>query len=237
MCYLVNFSFLFISLFGTCLSPGKTQGKCCGDSSFIFFKSNQGLGRRPRVAAGGNSGTPAGSRGLSAGECRSRPRTARIQAPGYPSRYHLTLIALIYFLPLAVLFVAYSVIGHTLWRRTIPGYQAHGANTHYLQAKKKVGTGEPTGPGRAGRGPRPSPASGAAFPGSRPALKGAPQCTECTCNVQGLVLGQSLNSFFPSSPICLLVFGRIGSLKEPPRMLGKPGNPKSLQNFRYFQEP
>lgn len=162
MCYLVNFSFLFISLFGTCLSPRKTQGKCCGDSSFgayvltnvafIFIKSNQGLGRRPKVAAGGNSGTPAGSRGLSAGESRSRPRTARIQAPGSPSRYHLTLIALIYFLPLAVLFVAYSVIGHTLWRRTIPGYHAHGANTHYLQAKKKVRTADGTGPGRAGRG-------------------------------------------------------------------------------------
>lgn len=51
--------------------------------------------------------------------------------------YHLVVIALIYFLPLMVLFVAYSVIGLTLWRRTVPGYYAHGANRHYLQAKKK----------------------------------------------------------------------------------------------------
>ncbi|XP_036885240.1 substance-K receptor [Sturnira hondurensis] len=51
--------------------------------------------------------------------------------------YHLTVIALIYFLPLVVMFVAYSVIGLTLWRRTVPGYHAHGANRNYLQAKKK----------------------------------------------------------------------------------------------------
>lgn len=51
--------------------------------------------------------------------------------------YHFVLIALIYFLPLVVMFVAYSVIGFTLWRCAVPGYHAHGANTHYLQAKKK----------------------------------------------------------------------------------------------------
>ncbi|ELW65732.1 Substance-K receptor [Tupaia chinensis] len=51
--------------------------------------------------------------------------------------YHLTVIALIYFLPLVVMFVAYSVIGLTLWRRTVPGHQAHGANRRYLHAKKK----------------------------------------------------------------------------------------------------
>ncbi|XP_004470603.1 substance-K receptor [Dasypus novemcinctus] len=51
--------------------------------------------------------------------------------------YHLTVIALIYFLPLAVMFVAYSVIGLTLWRRGVPGHQAHGANLRHLRAKKK----------------------------------------------------------------------------------------------------
>uniref|UniRef100_G1RKZ2 Substance-K receptor n=1 Tax=Nomascus leucogenys TaxID=61853 RepID=G1RKZ2_NOMLE len=51
--------------------------------------------------------------------------------------YHLVVIALIYFLPLAVMFVAYSVIGLTLWRRAVPGQQAHGANLRHLQAKKK----------------------------------------------------------------------------------------------------
>nr|XP_025140437.1 substance-K receptor isoform X6 [Bubalus bubalis] len=51
--------------------------------------------------------------------------------------YHLVVIALIYFLPLVVMFVAYSVIGLTLWRRSVPGHQAHGANLRHLQAKKK----------------------------------------------------------------------------------------------------
>lgn len=71
-----------------------------------------------------------------------------------PSRYHLALIALIYFLPLVVMFVAYSVIGLTLWRHTVPGYHAHGANTHYLQAKKKVGAGDRAGP-EGGASPKP----------------------------------------------------------------------------------
>ncbi|XP_069913094.1 substance-K receptor isoform X1 [Oryctolagus cuniculus] len=51
--------------------------------------------------------------------------------------YHLTVIALIYFLPLVVMFVAYSVIGFKLWRRTVPGHQTHGANLRHLRAKKK----------------------------------------------------------------------------------------------------
>ncbi|KAM7072921.1 substance-K receptor isoform 2-T2 [Molossus nigricans] len=51
--------------------------------------------------------------------------------------YHLAVIVLIYFLPLVVMFFAYSVIGFTLWRCAVPGYHAHGANTHYLLAKKK----------------------------------------------------------------------------------------------------
>ncbi|XP_066098894.1 substance-K receptor isoform X3 [Saccopteryx bilineata] len=99
----------------------------------------------PEAAQGGSPAAtqgqlrgPAGSRGLSAGRCRSRPRTSGAQAPGSPSRYHLSVIVLIYFLPLVVMFVAYSVIGFTLWRRAVPGYHAHGANMHYLQAKKKV---------------------------------------------------------------------------------------------------
>ncbi|XP_012514212.1 PREDICTED: substance-K receptor isoform X2 [Propithecus coquereli] len=51
--------------------------------------------------------------------------------------YHLVVIALIYFLPLVVMFVAYSIIGLTLWRHAVPGHQAHGANLRHLQAKKK----------------------------------------------------------------------------------------------------
>lgn len=98
----------------------------------------------------GSSEVSARSRGLSAGGCGSRPLTAIAQALGSPSRYHLAVIALIYFLPLMVMFVAYTIIGLTLWRRTVPGYQAHGANTHYLQAKKKVGARG--GSGRVGHG-------------------------------------------------------------------------------------
>lgn len=108
----------------------------------------------------GSSEISARSRGLSAGGCGSRPLTAIAQALGSSCRYHLAVIALIYFLPLMVMFVAYTIIGLTLWRRAVPEYQAHGANTHYLQAKKKVGAR-----GGAGRGA----ASGA--------LKGAPQST------------------------------------------------------------
>ncbi|XP_010604277.1 substance-K receptor [Fukomys damarensis] len=51
--------------------------------------------------------------------------------------YHLAVIVLIYLLPLTVMFVAYSVIGLTLWRRAVPKQQAHGANLRHLQAKKK----------------------------------------------------------------------------------------------------
>uniref|UniRef100_A0A8C9CS53 Substance-K receptor n=2 Tax=Phocoena sinus TaxID=42100 RepID=A0A8C9CS53_PHOSS len=54
--------------------------------------------------------------------------------------YHLVVIALIYFLPLVVTFVAYSVIGLTLWRRTVPGYEVHGTNLRHLQAEKSVKT-------------------------------------------------------------------------------------------------
>ncbi|XP_065750265.1 substance-K receptor [Phocoena phocoena] len=54
--------------------------------------------------------------------------------------YHLVVIALIYFLPLVVTFVAYSVIGLTLWRRSVPGYEVHGTNLRHLQAEKSVKT-------------------------------------------------------------------------------------------------
>lgn len=63
------------------------------------------------------------------------------QVPGFPSRYHLVVFVLIYFLPLVVMFAAYSVIGLTLWKRAVPTHQAHGANLRHLQAKKKVGSG------------------------------------------------------------------------------------------------
>ncbi|KAM5237457.1 substance-K receptor [Ctenodactylus gundi] len=51
--------------------------------------------------------------------------------------YHLVVIVLIYLLPLVVMFVAYSIIGFTLWKRVVPRHQAHGANLRHLQAKKK----------------------------------------------------------------------------------------------------
>lgn len=51
------------------------------------------------------------------------------------------VFVLIYFLPLVVMFAAYSVIGLTLWKRAVPRHQAHGANLRHLQAKKKVSTG------------------------------------------------------------------------------------------------
>lgn len=105
---------------------------------------------------------------------------------GSPSRYHLAVIALIYFLPLAVMFFAYSVIGFTLWRCAVPGYHAHGANSQYLRAKKKVGWG---GWGRrdgwrvAGRG-RAGPK--AALLGSRPAEHRIQKIHKCwNCRPQG----------------------------------------------------
>lgn len=52
--------------------------------------------------------------------------------------YHLVVFVLVYFLPLVVMFVAYSVIGLTLWKRAVPRHQAHGANLRHLHAKKKV---------------------------------------------------------------------------------------------------
>lgn len=91
---------------------------------------------------------PAGSQDQALADFGVVPGPPAAEAPGSPCRYHLVVIALIYFLPLAVMFVAYSVIGLTLWRRAVPGQQTHGANLRHLQAKKKVGAG--TGPGGEG---------------------------------------------------------------------------------------
>ncbi|MBZ3885911.1 Substance-K receptor [Sciurus carolinensis] len=52
-------------------------------------------------------------------------------------QYHLVVIALIYLLPLLVMFIAYSIIGLTLWGHALPRHQVHGANLRHLQAKKK----------------------------------------------------------------------------------------------------
>lgn len=65
-------------------------------------------------------------------------------------QYHLVVIALIYLLPLLVMFIAYGIIGLTLWRRAVPRHQVHGANLRHLQAKKKVGTRGGTWLGRVG---------------------------------------------------------------------------------------
>lgn len=117
---------------------------------------------------------PAGSQDQALADFGVVPGPPAAEAPGSPCRYHLVVIALIYFLPLAVMFVAYSVIGLTLWRRAVPGQQTHGANLRHLQAKKKVGAG--TGPGGGGAGPgrsargRPGEACGSclcAKPGAR----------------------------------------------------------------------
>lgn len=54
-------------------------------------------------------------------------------------RYHIAVIVLIYLLPLMVMFVAYSIIGVTLWSSTAPG--SHLNRVHYehqVNAKKKV---------------------------------------------------------------------------------------------------
>lgn len=97
---------------------------------------------------------PAGSQDQALADFGVVPGPPTAEAPGSPCRYHLVVIALIYFLPLAVMFVAYSVIGLTLWRRAVPGQQTHGANLRHLQAKKKVGAG--AGPGGGGAGPGPA---------------------------------------------------------------------------------
>lgn len=59
------------------------------------------------------------------------------------------------------MFVAYSVIGLTLWKRAVPRHQAHGANLRHLQAKKKVRRGsERAGPPRVTWAPEACPLGG-----------------------------------------------------------------------------
>lgn len=109
-----------------------------------------------------------------------------------PHRYHLTVIALIYFLPLVVMFVAYSIIGLTLWKRAVPRHEAHGANLRHLRAKKKVSSW-----GRASLGSLPcSPKDVGAIVGKQPgnpvAGSGAPQrlglgTGQCSSTLQDLL--------------------------------------------------
>lgn len=54
-------------------------------------------------------------------------------------RYHIAVIVLIYLLPLMVMFVAYSIIGITLWSSAVPGNHINRAlYEHQVNAKKKV---------------------------------------------------------------------------------------------------
>ena len=93
------------------------------------------------------------------------PRSPRAQALDSPARYHLAVITLFYILPLVVMLVAYGVISLTLWRCTVPGYEAHGANLRHLQAKK-VNSGVREGAG-GGAGSL-APASGTRYKGLAP---------------------------------------------------------------------
>ena len=147
--YWLTFSFLFISSFDNLSATWKDseltlvsllrQGKpSLGTyaSRFAFKKEKKKI--KPRsweVAPGWPARKTQGHRKVLGTELWQLPGA---QALDSPSRYHLVVIALIYFLPLVVMFVAYSVIGLTLWRRSVPGHQAHGANLRHLQAKKKV---------------------------------------------------------------------------------------------------
>lgn len=126
------------------------------------------------------------------------------QALDSPSRYHLIVIALIYFLPLVVMFVAYSVIGLMLWRRSVPGHQAHGANLRHLQAKKKVNSGGGGDGVRAG--PEVWPRLGIGHSGPTP--KRAPRSIDSACTLRlSQVSGQSLHSCFPRPADLSLDFG------------------------------
>ena len=114
------------------------------------------------------------------------------------------MIALIYFLPLVVMFVAYSVIGLTLWRRSVPGHQPHGANLRHLQAKKKVNAGGGGGRVRAGSEVWPRLGIGR----SGPASERAPRRRDSACTLRlPQVSGQSLHSCFPRQADLPLVFG------------------------------
>lgn len=57
----------------------------------------------------------------------------------FSSRYHIAVIVLIYLLPLMVMFVAYSIIGITLWNSAAPGSHLNRVRyEHQVNAKKKV---------------------------------------------------------------------------------------------------
>ncbi|NXM64875.1 NK2R protein, partial [Illadopsis cleaveri] len=57
---------------------------------------------------------------------------------GAPFWYHIAVIVLIYLLPLMVMFVAYSIIGITLWNTTAPGNHLNRVlYEHQVNAKKK----------------------------------------------------------------------------------------------------
>uniref|UniRef100_A0A8C4UHK1 Substance-K receptor n=1 Tax=Falco tinnunculus TaxID=100819 RepID=A0A8C4UHK1_FALTI len=57
---------------------------------------------------------------------------------GSKHQYHIAVIVLIYLLPLMVMFVAYSIIGITLWSSAVPGNHLNSVRyEHQLNAKKK----------------------------------------------------------------------------------------------------
>ncbi|CAM4581995.1 unnamed protein product, partial [Lepidochelys olivacea] len=52
--------------------------------------------------------------------------------------YHIIVIALIYLLPLIMMFVAYSIIGITLWSSTVPRDHTNRVYHHHqVTAQKK----------------------------------------------------------------------------------------------------
>uniref|UniRef100_A0A8C0EU60 Substance-K receptor n=1 Tax=Bubo bubo TaxID=30461 RepID=A0A8C0EU60_BUBBB len=57
---------------------------------------------------------------------------------GGKATYHIAVIVLIYLLPLMVMFVAYSIIGITLWSSAVPGNHLNRVRyEHQVNAKKK----------------------------------------------------------------------------------------------------
>ncbi|XP_061491190.1 substance-K receptor [Rhineura floridana] len=52
--------------------------------------------------------------------------------------YHVTVIVLVYLLPLLVMFITYSAIGSALWNKAVPGDHTNRVyNQHQITAKKK----------------------------------------------------------------------------------------------------
>ncbi|XP_030060710.1 substance-K receptor [Microcaecilia unicolor] len=53
--------------------------------------------------------------------------------------YHITVIVLIYLLPLLLMFVTYTIIGITLWGNRVPGEESNISNYHHqIKVKKKI---------------------------------------------------------------------------------------------------